>query len=215
MSRRRPRPLDQRTPDPELIAASHEGDAEAFDLLVDRYRRFVRSRSRGFFLMGGDREDLEQEALIGFYKAVRDFQPGLDRPFRAFAELCINRQLITAIKAANRKKHAPLNTSVPIGPLRHDDGGDGPEEDPALRCADPYSDPLDRIVAMESGAATRDLMARELSELEIEVVTRHLAGLSYEAIAEELGRHVKAVDNALQRVKRKLGDQIGGLATVG
>jgi len=208
MSFRRTRIIDPTTPDVDLVAAVHDGSSEAFDLLVDRYRRFVRARSRGYFLLGGDREDLEQEALIGFYKAVRDFRPDLATSFRGFAELCINRQLITAIKTANRKKHAPLNTSVSISAGR----GTDDDEDLALECTDPFADPLDHLVAREDHHATRELLADRLSPLEVDVVTRFVAGHSYEAIAEALGRQVKTVDNALQRVKRKLGADLDVLA---
>ena len=107
--------------DLELVAAAQAGDSVAFDRLVDRYRRFVRSRSRGYFIVGGDREDLEQEALIGFYKSVRDFKPELQASFRAFAELCITRQVITAIKTATRQKHQPLNQYVSLSGVRGSD----------------------------------------------------------------------------------------------
>lgn len=204
MAVRRPRPFDRTTPDLELIAAAHDGDSDAFDLLVDRYRRFVRSRSRGYFLVGGDRDDLEQEALIGFYKAVRDFNPEMQASFRSFAELCMNRQLITAIKAATRKKHTPLNRSVSISAHSEDE----PAEDHAFASLDPLDDPLERLVASEDLAATQDLIDTCLSPLEIQVVQRYMAGHSYEVIALDLGRHTKAVDNALQRVKRKLANHM-------
>lgn len=192
--------------DLELVAAAQGGDADAFDTLVDRYRRFLRSRSRGFFLVGGDRDDLEQEALIGFYKSVRDFRPELLASFRAFAELCINRQLITAIKTATRKKHVPLNHSISFSAPRPDDD-DRTDED-FLATADPHSDPLEQLIAREEVTATHAVLAANLSELEVEVLTRYVNGASYEAIAEAVDRHVKAVDNALQRVKRKLSQHL-------
>ena len=203
MAPRTTRLSDQAT-DLELVAAAQAGDADAFDRLVDRYRRFVRARSRGYFLVGGDRDDLEQEALIGFYKSVRDFRPELQASFRAFAELCINRQLITAIKTATRKKHQPLNQSVSFSaPRGHDDRDDrGDEEIPAA--ADAMADPAEQMVALERLAVTHEARASTLSPLEVEVLTAYVAGRSYEVIADEVGRHVKAVDNALQRVKRKL-----------
>jgi RNA polymerase sporulation-specific sigma factor len=189
--------------DLELVAAAQAGDSVAFDRLVDRYRRFVRSRSRGYFIVGGDREDLEQEALIGFYKSVRDFKPELQASFRAFAELCINRQLITAIKTATRKKHQPLNQSVSFSaPRPGDDRDDRDDEIPAA--ADSLADPAEQLIALERLAVTHDALASTLSPLEVEVLSRYVEGRSYEVIAEEVGRHVKAVDNALQRVKRKL-----------
>src|SRR4051812_4898400 len=189
--------------DLELVAAAQAGDSVAFDRLVDRYRRFVRSRSRGYFIVGGDREDLEQEALIGFYKSVRDFKPELQASFRAFAELCINRQLITAIKTATRKKHQPLNQSVSFSaPRPGDDRDDRDDEIPAA--ADSLADPAEQLIALERLAVTHEALASTLSPLEVEVLSRYVEGRSYEVIAEEVGRHVKAVDNALQRVKRKL-----------
>ena len=202
MAVRTPRLLDTAT-DLELVAAAQAGSADAFDRLVDRYRRFVRSRSRGYFIVGGDREDLEQEALIGFYKSVRDFKPELQASFRAFAELCINRQLITAIKTATRKNHQPLNHSVSFSaPRPGDDHDDRDDEIPAA--ADLLADPAEQLVALERLAGTHEALAASLSPLEVDVLTLYVEGRSYEVIAEQVGRHVKAVDNALQRVKRKL-----------
>ena len=113
---------DQNATDAELAAQYQAGDERALDLLIDRYRRFARSKSRGYFLVGADADDVEQEALIGLYKSVRDFRPDSGASFRAFAELCITRQIITAIKAATRQKHQPLNRSVPIAPTRSSEG---------------------------------------------------------------------------------------------
>lgn len=198
--------------DLELVAAAQGGDADAFDVLVERYRRFVRSRSRGYFLVGGDRDDLEQEALIGFYKSVRDFRPEHQASFRSFAELCINRQLITAIKTATRKKHVPLNQSISFSATRSED--DDRSDEDLLVAFDPQSDPLEQLVAREDVTATHAVLAASLSELEVEVLTRYVNGASYEAIADELGRHVKAVDNALQRVKRKLAQHLADQAVL-
>lgn len=189
--------------DLELVAAVQGGDPAAFDRLVDRYQRFVRSRTRGYFIVGGDREDLEQEALIGFYKSVRDFKPELQASFRAFAELCINRQIITAIKAATRKKHEPLNQAVSFwAPRPGHDGEDHEDEIPAA--ADATADPAEQLVALERLTTTHAALAGSLSPLEVEVLTHYLDGRSYDLIAVAVGRHAKAVDNALQRVKRKL-----------
>ena len=193
--------------DLELVAAAQAGNADAFDRLVDRYRRFVRSRSRGYFIVGGDRQDLEQEALIGFYKSVRDFNPDLQASFRAFAELCVNRQVITAIKTANRKKHQPLNLSVSFSAPRPGADADDHDDDvPAV--ADPQADPAEQLVALEQIAGTHDALLSSLSPLEIEVLTGYVAGHSYERIAEDLDRHTKAVDNAIQRIKRKLATHL-------
>lgn len=206
MTQRRPRLLASAT-DLELVAAAQGGDLLAFDRLVHRYRRFVRSRSRSYFLVGGDREDIEQEAMIGFYKSVRDFKPELLASFRAFAELCINRQILTAIKAATRLKHQPLNDSVSISaPRPGEDPGD--QEDDLLAAADALADPAEQLVAMEGLAVTYAALAERLSPLEAHVASLFVEGCSYDAIADQLGRHVKAVDNALQRVKRKLTDHM-------
>ena len=201
----RRRPLPDQATDPELVEAAQQGDTLAFDRLVERHRGLVRYRARSFFLVGADRDDLEHEALIGFYKAVRDFRPELEASFRSFAELCINRQLITAIKAATRKKHQPLNRSRPLtGPA---DPTDDPDER-ELAVSDPDADPLVQLVIAEDLTATRQVLDEHLSPLEVDVLTRYVAGASYETIAEEVGRHAKAVDNALQRVKRKLAPQL-------
>ena len=189
--------------DVELVAAAQAGDRTAFDLLVDRYRRFVRSRGRGYFLMGGDRDDIEQEALIGFYKSVRDYDPTMAASFRSFAELCVNRQIITAIKTATRKKHVPLNQSISFSATRSDDNDERTDED-FLLSIDPHADPLEQLVAREDLQVTHAALAEALSPLEVDVLTRYVNGASYEIIAAELGRQVKAVDNAIQRIKRKL-----------
>jgi len=193
--------------DLELVAVAQAGDAEAFDRLVTRYRRLVRSRSRCYFITGADRQDLEQEALIGFYKAVRDFDPELQTSFRAFAELCINRQILTAIKNATRKKHQPLNLSVSFSA---GNGGDGADEqgDDGPAVADAQADPAEQLVAMEQLAETHQALRASLSKLEVDVLTRFVEGGSYEGIADDVGRHAKAVDNALQRVKRKLSQHL-------
>lgn len=190
--------------DLELVADAQAGEQWAFGALVDRYRRFVRGRSRGYFLRGGDGDDLEQEALIGFYKSVRDFDPDMAASFRSFADLCINRQLITAIKAANRQKHVPLNHSVSISTTHTDDEDEDRGHAETLISVDPDADPLHQLVAREELAGTHAVLAGVLSPFEVEVLTRYVNGASYESIAAHLGRQVKAVDNALQRIKRKM-----------
>ncbi len=199
--------LSPSSTDLDLVTAAQRGDANAFDRLVDRYRRFVRSRCRGFFLVGGDAQDLQQEALIGFYKSVRDFDPTREAPFRSFAELCIHRQIISAVKAANRKKHQPLNQSVSFSARRPGEGAEEHEDDlPAV--ADALADPAEQFLALERLAVTHDALAASLSPLERDVLTRFVDGASYEDIASDLGRHTKAVDNALQRIKRKVGEHL-------
>ncbi|HEX3623563.1 MAG TPA: RNA polymerase sporulation sigma factor SigH [Acidimicrobiales bacterium] len=187
--------------DEVLVGLFHEGDAEAFDLLMERYRRFARAKARGYFLAGGDNEDIEQEGLIGLFKAIRDFRQG-QSSFRAFAELCITRQIHTAIKTACRQKHQPLNRYVSLWGLRLID-------DPSERLVEELfdqraPDPADEVVSLEGHADMRASLVAMLSELEVEVLCLHLDGCSYSEIGARLGRHVKAVDNALQRIKRKL-----------
>jgi RNA polymerase sporulation-specific sigma factor len=189
--------------DDALVARYRLGDVEALDALLERYRRFVRSKARGYFLVGADFDDIEQEGMIGLYKAVRDFRDDRQASFRAFAELCITRQIITAIKTATRQKHQPLNQYVSISGVR---GTDDPGERSVERLLDDHNvaDPADEVVSGERMGAMRDSMAQLLSGLEVDVLRLYVEGRSYQEIGEELGRHVKSIDNALQRIKRKL-----------
>ena len=187
--------------DEMLVRQFHEGDVEALDLLLERYRRFAGAKARGYFLAGGDNDDLQQEAMIGLFKAIRDFRHG-QSSFRAFAELCVTRQIMTAIKGACRQKHQPLNRYVSLWGLRVID-------DPSERLVEELfdqrvPDPADEVVSLEGQAAMRAALATMLSTLEVDVLRLHLDGCSYQEISDHLGRQVKAVDNALQRVKRKL-----------
>ncbi|HEX4979520.1 MAG TPA: RNA polymerase sporulation sigma factor SigH [Acidimicrobiales bacterium] len=189
--------------DDELAARFQGGDEEAVMVLLGRYRRFARAKARGYFLVGGDADDIEQEGLIGLYKAARDFRPDRQSSFRAFAELCITRQVITAVKTATRQKHRPLNTYVSISGVR---GGDEAGERSVEDLLDDHriADPADTIVSNERLAAMRQSMAEMLSQLEVDVLRLYVEGKSYQEIGEQLGRHVKSIDNALQRIKRKL-----------
>jgi RNA polymerase sporulation-specific sigma factor len=189
--------------DDTLVARYRLGDVEALDTLLERYRRFVRSKARGYFLVGADFDDIEQEGMIGLYKAVRDFRDDRQASFRAFAELCITRQIITAIKTATRQKHQPLNQYVSISGVR---GGDDPGERTVERLLDDHNvaDPADEVVSGERMGAMRESMANLLSGLEVDVLRLYVEGRSYQEIGEQLGRHVKSIDNALQRIKRKL-----------
>jgi RNA polymerase sporulation-specific sigma factor len=200
--------------DIELAALAQEGDRRALDSLIDRYRRFARSKSRGYFLVGGDADDIEQEALIGLYKAARDFRPQHQSSFRAFAELCITRQIITAIKTATRQKHQPLNQYVSINGARA--GEERDERSIAdLVLVEQGGDPADHVVSEERMASLRHAMAELLSGLEVDVLRLYVEGKSYQEIGEQLGRHVKSIDNALQRIKRKLDGQLSAEASVG
>jgi RNA polymerase sporulation-specific sigma factor len=189
--------------DDRLVELFRNGEVEALNLLLERYRRFVRSKARGYFLVGADFEDILQEGMIGLYKAVRDYRADRESSFRAFAELCITRQIITAIKTATRQKHQPLNQYVSLSGLRV---VDDPTERSVEELLDDHNvpDPADEVISWEAMAAMRASMAEMLSGLEVEVLRLYLEGRSYQEIGVELGRHVKSIDNALQRIKRKL-----------
>jgi RNA polymerase sporulation-specific sigma factor len=192
-------------PDDVLAARHQAGCQDALAALIDRYRRFARAKARGYFLVGGDAEDVEQEALIGLYKAARDFRPEHQASFRAFAELCITRQIITAIKTATRQKHQPLNQYVSISGIRgSDDPGERSVDELLLLRQGNGSDPADRVVDDQRLDHMRERMAEMLSGLEVDVLRLYVEGKSYQEISEHLGRHVKSIDNALQRIKRKL-----------
>jgi RNA polymerase sporulation-specific sigma factor len=195
--------------DDGLVALAQGGDQDAFLALIERYRRFARAKGRGYFLVGGDSDDVEQEALIGLYKAVRDYQPDRQASFRAFAELCITRQIITAIKTATRQKHQALNQYVSISGVR---GGDDPGERSVEELLDhhhhTHGDPADEVISGERMAAMRTSMAEMLSSLEVDVLRLYVEGKSYQEIGVQLGRHVKSIDNALQRIKRKLDQHL-------
>ena len=179
------------------------GEPEVLEAIIARYRRFARAKARGYFLIGGDSDDVEQEALIGLYKAVRDFRAGHQASFRAFAELCIKRQIITAIKTATRQKHQPLNQYQSIsGPRAGDESGEAAIDEILVRHTD--ADPCDTVVAAERLQGMRESMDRLLSSLEVEVLHLYVEGKSYQEISDQLGRHTKSIDNALQRIKRKL-----------
>jgi len=189
--------------DDTLVGRYRLGDVEALDTLLERYRRFVRSKARGYFLVGADFDDIEQEGMIGLYKAVRDFRDDRQASFRAFAELCITRQIITAIKTATRQKHQPLNQYVSISGIR---GGEDPGERSVEQLLDDHNvaDPAEEVVSGERMDAMRASMAEMLSGLEVDVLRLYVEGRSYQEIGDQLGRHVKSIDNALQRIKRKL-----------
>ncbi len=190
--------------DLELIARFQEGCQDSLQIVITRYRRFARAKARSYFLVGADADDVEQEALIGLYKAARDFRPEHQSSFRAFAELCITRQIITAIKTATRQKHQALNQYVSISGSRNgDDAGERAVEE-LIHEHHHADDPADRIVAAERFDGMKDRLAEVLSELEVDVLTLYVEGKSYQEIGDHLDRHVKSIDNALQRIKRKL-----------
>ena len=188
--------------DEELIELVHTGDSEALDYLIQKYRNFVRAKARTYFLIGADKEDIVQEGMIGLYKAVRDFKGDKLSSFKAFAELCITRQIITAIKTATRQKHIPLNSYVSLDKPIYDEESDRTLMD--IISGTKVVDPEELIINKEEFDDIELKMAELLSDLERKVLALYLDGQTYQEISEELNRHVKSIDNALQRVKRKL-----------
>jgi RNA polymerase sporulation-specific sigma factor len=190
--------------DLQLVVRSRNGDGVALDLLIRRYTGFVRLKASSYFLAGGEGEDLVQEGLIGLYKAVRDFRADKETSFRSFAELCITRQIITAIKTATRFKHAPLNTYVSFS---HTPAGQESESDCTLGDALPgpsVDDPSTCVISTEELQSLVFCLGNGLSRLEADALRLYLEGLSYEEMAADLGCDTKTIDNALQRVKRKI-----------
>jgi RNA polymerase sporulation-specific sigma factor len=188
--------------DEEVVECAREGDIEAQEYLINKYRNFVRAKARSYFLIGADREDIIQEGMIGLYKAIRDFRLDKLSSFRAFAELCITRQIITAIKTATRQKHIPLNSYVSLNKPIYDEDSDRTLLDVVSGAR--LTDPEELIISREEFDHIEGKIGELLSALEWKVLISYLDGKSYQEIAEDLKRHVKSIDNALQRVKRKL-----------
>ena len=188
--------------DEQVVELCHQGDSEAEEYLLNKYKNFVRAKARSYFLIGADHEDIVQEGMIGLYKAIRDFKPEKLSSFRAFAELCITRQIITAIKTATRQKHIPLNSYVSLNKPLYDEESDRTLLDVIMEGR--ISDPEELIINRENLGNIHNKISEVLSSLEQEVLQADLDGKSYQEIADALGRHVKSIDNALQRVKRKL-----------
>ncbi|UAL52424.1 RNA polymerase sporulation sigma factor SigH [Bacillus sp. CMF21] len=188
--------------DEQVVELVHNGDSDALDYLITKYRNFVRAKARSYFLIGADREDIIQEGMIGLYKAIRDFREDKLTSFKAFAELCITRQIITAIKTATRQKHIPLNSYVSLDKPIYDEESDRTLMD--VISGAKVMDPEELIINQEEFDDIELKMGELLSDLERKVLVLYLDGRSYQEISEELNRHVKSIDNALQRVKRKL-----------
>ncbi|WP_146553692.1 RNA polymerase sporulation sigma factor SigH [Rummeliibacillus sp. SL167] len=188
--------------DEQLVELARNGDTEALDFLINKYKPFVRLKVKSYFLIGADKEDIVQEGMIGLYKAIRDFKDDKLASFKAFAELCIKRQIITAIKTATRQKHIPLNSYVSL---------DKPifEEESAKTLMDMLTgatidDPEKLMIHREEFNRLEEKISQVLSSLERQVLALYLEGCSYQEISARLDRHVKSIDNALQRIKRKL-----------
>jgi RNA polymerase sporulation-specific sigma factor len=188
--------------DEQVIEKVHVGDSDALDYLITKYRNFVRAKARSYFLIGADREDIVQEGMIGLYKSIRDFKEDKLTSFKAFAELCITRQIITAIKTATRQKHIPLNSYVSLDKPIFDEESDRTLLD--VISGAKTLNPEEMIINQEEFDDIEMKMGELLSDLERKVLVLYLDGRSYQEISDELNRHVKSIDNALQRVKRKL-----------
>ena len=198
-----PQKLQRELADLQLVMRARNGDQKALDELIRRYTGFVRLKASSYFLAGGDSEDLIQEGLIGLYKAVHDFSPELSS-FRSFAELCVTRQIITAIKTATRFKHSPLNSYVSFS---HTPAGQESDGDCTLGDALPgpsVDDPSVCVISTEELQSLVFTLGSGLSRLEVDALKLYLEGESYEEMAERLGCDTKTIDNALQRVKRKV-----------
>ena len=188
--------------DEEIVLSARDGNATSLEYIINKYNNFVRAKARSYFLIGADKEDIVQEGMIGLYKAIRDFRNDKLSSFRAFAELCITRQIITAIKTATRQKHIPLNSYVSLNKPIYDEESDRTLLD--ILTATKITDPEELIISREELVSIESKIEEILSELELEVLMSYLQGKSYQEIACDLDRHVKSIDNALQRVKRKL-----------
>ncbi|MCL6450989.1 MAG: RNA polymerase sporulation sigma factor SigH [Acetobacteraceae bacterium] len=188
--------------DEEVVESARNGSSSALEYLINKYKNFVRAKARSYFLIGADREDIIQEGMIGLYKAIRDFRSDKLSSFRAFAELCVTRQIITAIKTATRQKHIPLNSYVSLNKPIYDEDSDRTLLD--VISGTKITDPEELIISREEFGDIEEKMGEILSDLEWKVLMSYLDGKSYQEIASDLRRHVKSIDNALQRVKRKL-----------
>lgn len=194
--------------DEEIIRQIRGGDSSGVDFLLEKYKNLVRKKARALYLIGGDSDDLIQEGMIGLYKAIRDYQPEKESSFGGFANLCIERQLYNAVKGANRLKNSPLNSYVSLDvPV----GGDGNSEDSRQTLGETLertgiSNPEDILIDRERVGRIEDYIRNHLSSFEQNVVNLYIEGMNYQQIAERLGRTPKSIDNALQRIKKKLGE---------
>lgn len=194
--------------DEDIITAIRSGDADALDYLIKKYQPFVGLKSRSYFLVGGDRDDVVQEGMIGLYKAIRDYRHGKIGAFKGFAELCITRQIITAIKTATRQKHIPLNTSVSLDKPVYVEESERTLFD--ILPEETFEGPEEILIFQERAQHLEVEVGKVLSLLERQVLSLYLDGRSYQEISEQLRREVKSVDNALQRIKRKMTHHLIG-----
>lgn len=188
--------------DEKVVIEAKSGNTKAQEYLINKYENFVKTKAKSYFLIGADKEDIYQEGMIGLYKAIRDFNPDKLTSFKAFAELCVTRQIITAIKTATRQKHIPLNTYISLNKPIYEEESDRTLLD--VLAGLKITDPEELIISKEEMMHIEKEISRVLSSLEMEVLMSYLDGKSYQEIACDLDRHAKSIDNALQRVKRKL-----------
>ena len=189
--------------DEELVELYRSGSATAIEGLLTRYRNFARMKARSYFLAGADKDDIVQEGMIGLYKAIRDFSADREASFRAFAEICITRQIITAVKTATRQKHLPLNQYVSLNkPIAGDDDPDWVLQD--VIQTEQIADPAELVISHDELRSIKIAFAEILSDFEAEVLHMYVEGKTYHEIGASLSRHVKSIDNALQRIKRKV-----------
>ncbi|MBU5267651.1 RNA polymerase sporulation sigma factor SigH [Virgibacillus proomii] len=197
-----------RLDDEGIVQLIHQGNSRALDYLIHKYRNFVRAKARTYFLIGADKEDIVQEGMIGLYKAIRDYDGEKLSSFKAFAELCVTRQIITAIKTATRQKHIPLNSYVSLDKPIYDEETDRTLLD--VIAGSKSIDPQELLISQEKYGDMEMKLSELLSELEKKVLRLYLDGKTYQEMSVDLKRHVKSIDNALQRVKRKLEQLIEG-----
>ena len=188
--------------DEQVVKLAQDADGAALEYLLNKYKNFVRTKARSYFLIGADHEDIVQEGMIGLYKAIRDYRAEKLSSFRAFAELCVTRQIITAIKTATRQKHIPLNSYISLNKPIYEEDSDRTLLD--VITEEGISNPEEMIIDREDLSVIEGKIGQMLSDLEKEVLVRYMDGKSYVEIADEMHRHVKSIDNALQRIKRKL-----------
>ena len=188
--------------DEDIAIEAKNGSIKAQEYLINKYENFVKSKAKSYFLIGADKEDIYQEGMIGLYKAIRDFNPEKLSTFKAFAELCVTRQIITAIKTATRQKHIPLNTYISLNKPIYEEDSERTLLD--VLAGFKITDPEELVISQEEKERIESEMERVLSRLELNVLNSYLDGKSYQEIACDLDRHAKSIDNALQRVKRKL-----------
>ena len=188
--------------DEQVVRLAQGADSQALEYLLNKYKNFVRTKARSYFLIGADHEDIVQEGMIGLYKAIRDYRAEKLSSFRAFAELCVTRQIITAIKTATRQKHIPLNSYISLNKPIYEEDSDRTLMD--IMAEEGMSNPEEMIIDREDLSMIEGRIGQMLSDLEKDVLVRYMEGKSYVEIAGEMNRHVKSIDNALQRIKRKL-----------